>query len=355
MVFVTVLLFAAGQTLVGAPGDVLMRPVVPDERLLAQEWVQRDLSLPPQASKEIMGDLQWSPQRLRNISRTGQIPPMDHVRAYAQRYQKRLAELTLWANDLQALTNPTVGKEVGLSASQQSAIDRLFRSYYQWCKDETERKQRESRQMDITKSPSFGPDPKAARAKMLKVRDAVRATLTASQWAAWDRIRGKAPATIGPFGWSSATPYVYLPNADYLLSMPRVHEELGFTMRQSRLTIERLAASSSYQAEVSKLSPSQRARLDQLGLQRQGPMAILRCDISAALKLDEGKRDRLLLQVAQIAEQDMGLQSGGTLDQRRRLWDRRDQMLLDALTPIQRQKWNALVGVRLKEIQPLRP
>jgi hypothetical protein len=359
MMISVMLALCFGQSMIGKANDPLMRPIIPDPYLLAQDWVQRDMGLTPQAISEVQAELAPSGPRIMQASRTGRVIPTPKTRVLAQQHAKRLTELSIRASDLHALTDPGVAAKVGLSSAQQTQVNAKFRTYFKWVKDETARLSR-VRQTEISKSVAIlGPDPVAARSRVFKLRAEVRSLLTAPQRAKLKSLMGRPPATLASFGWLNQAPYLFLPGYESLLLNRRGHEELGLTMRQSRLLGERLGNNGSqatYLREISGLTQAQRLRLDQIGLQYQGAMALLRCDIVSALGLDDALIDSLVLKVGDMQRQDMDLQSGGGhLSERRKLWDDRDRMLLGTLSPAQRSKWKALLGVPLPEIHPLRP
>jgi hypothetical protein len=346
-----------GQTM-ASHGDVLMRPIIPDPYLIRQQWAMRELNVPKDVRMRIEEESRFNPAAMRLASRTGKMPPTPSLNAANQAYQARLLQLSLWANDLHALTDPATAKRVGLTPSQQTQIDATFRAYFKWHKSELDRLTAASSGVEISKRVFPTVDPVKARAKMIVVRATVRNLLTANQHKAFRALKGKAPATIGPFGWVNCTPYVYLEDGDTILNNERVHEELGFTMRQSRQLRERLAnnPNTSLAQEAARLSPQQRDLLAKLSIQKQGPMAILRCDVSEALGLSDALRDQLVVKVDEFNRRDMVLQTGdGHLTGRRQVWEERDRMLLAALTPAQRSKWNAMQGPKLPGLEPLRP
>ncbi len=344
-----------GQTM-ASRGDVLMRPIIPDPFLVRQAWAMRDLGLSQAERTAIEAEARLSPEAIRLVSRTGHLPATPILLEINNSRQKRIKELSIWANDLHALTDPITAKLVGLTDKQRQAVDAEFRAYFQWQKDELKRLSsiKRTRAEFRTQMPTL--DQHAAQARMIVVRKKVRNLLTPAQVSTFRTIKGSAPATIGPFGWPSCAPSIFLYDSDYIISSQRVQEELGFTMKQSRLLGERLGAGSTPQAETARLSVSQRALMAKLGIQKQGPMSILRCDVSDRLGLDEGLRDKIILRVANFEREDMNLQHGnGNIDQRRQVWERKEAMILSYLTPGQLNQWKLMQGPKLPGLEPIRP
>ena len=316
----------------------------------------RDLGLSTKERQAIESEAQMTPADVRLASRTGRMPPTPGLIRATAAHQRRIIELSLWANDLHALTDPVTAKRVGLTDAQRKAIEGEFRAYFQWHSDELKRlSSRQKPEIEFRNSmPSVDPD--LARTRMVVVRRNVRQMLTPKQRSTFRALKGQAPATIGPFGWPSCTPSIYLYDSDYIITSPRVQEELGFTMKQSRLLGERMGAGSRPEAEVARLSEPQRAILGRFAIQKQGPIAVLRCDVSDKLQLDEGLRDEIILKVVSFERDDMKLQHGdGNLDQRRRVWERKEAMILSYLNPAQLKQWKLMQGPKLPGLEPIRP
>ena len=215
-----------------------------------------------------------------------------------------------------------------------------------------------------------GPDIKVNRKHVFALRRAVRHALLPGQMAKLYSLMGPPPSVFGGFGWLYAGPNVFLQDGRYLLMNLRAQEELGFTMRQSRLFREGLAENghgveaASYLKEINKLNASQRNRFNELTLQLQGIPAVFRADVAQAIGLDPDVYDEMLMTYQAWADQDMDLQNRRTSNnpnvtdmavtrtERQRLMDKRDRDLLNALSAGQRAKFRAMRGNLIGEIHP---
>lgn len=358
MVTAFLLSLYVAQTMVGKPNDVLMRPVIPDARLMLQEWAQRELGLMPEELAQVQKELNPGWNELQKLTRTGGTIPAPHSALLAARHNKRLTELSIRASDVHALTNPTVAAQVGLSRAQQITVDSAFRGFFKWYADESSRlttRRPTNGEVYIRSGPMPTPNESECLRRIAKARKQARDVLTPGQRIKLKSLMGQPPATLAVFGWLNRGPSVFLVGFENLISNLRVQEEMGFTMRQSRLLRERLSNDQGYRREIARLTSQQRAILNRLELQYQGPTAILRCDVVEALKLDDSLVDSLLLRLHDYQGREMNLQNNSDLEGRKRLWSERNNMLLAALSAQQRRKWNDMLGPKLDDIKPFGP
>ncbi len=363
-------LLALGQVMIGSAKDPLMRPSIPDVRLLLNEWVQQDLGISGPDAATLQRELQLSMPQLRQVGRTGVMPGTPRTVELAKAHAKRLRELSIRAADTHALTDGTVASQVGLSPAQRTQIDGLYRAYFKWIDDIRKEQLKQMQRISTSKSayPS-GPDIKVNRKHVFALRRAVRHALLPGQMAKLHSLMGPPPCVFGSFGWLYAGPSVFMQDGRYLLMNLRVQEELGFTMRQSRLLRESLAngggiESSLYLREINKLNADQRKRFNELTLQLQGTLAIFRADIAQAIGIDPDVYDEMLMTYQAWADQDTELQNRRTSNnpnvtdmavtraERQRLMDKRDRDLLGALSPGQKARFRALKGNLISEIHP---
>jgi len=312
------LAFLLGQTWFGKPGDPLMRPGVPDAYLIRQQWVQRDLRLTADEMRRLgeeasrgfpgPGNPRFDPSKVK----------YDVMLGLNKKHEKRLRELSLWQADVFAFSNEWVQDQVGLVPTTRKRVDDACRTFYVWWQAESDRlnrvKPRPSGPMSkTTMQPMLSPDPLATLQKLSTLRKELRRMVPPSAHAKLAALKGRAPHTWTPFGFPRSGPSILAPPVRSVLFNPRVHEELGFSMRQSRLTLEGLQNARDVEATVDRvrdgLTPQQRKRLDQLELQALGTRALLYHDVLTQLKVDPNKLDSAYVQITKLQNQSMEIQN----------------------------------------------
>ena len=371
------LLLLPGQTMSAGPGDPLMKPAIPDSRLLLVDWVQDDLGLSQSEVIQIQSELNPPFDKLVSRAKSGASPPPAlATESMLRTHVTRLRELSLWSADLQALVDPKIAATVGLSSDKQKRIAAAFRNYFL---DYNEAAGLHPYIRGQTYTPPKTPDPNVFRKKVFVLRKTVRALLSHEDRVRFNAIKGRPPSVIGPFGWIYQTPSMFLPIAKNLILWQEVHKELGLSKNQSSHIIRSLKANGGSQAEyeavydsaIKSLTPAQNKRFAQLQLQRQGPIGILRCDVSAALGFDDDFRDSMLMKMDEFSEKDYEYQRMGDKKDRSgkvtysdgavghafrvKLWKERDRWLLSCLSQVQRAKWNQLQGPVFKDAAPTGP
>ena len=334
-----------GQITYAGKGEVLQRPMIPDYGMIRQPWVQADLQLPYSSRKEINSNPMWTPAKIRQATLKGGVYTDTTANKFGVKYKNRLTQLALWYHDLHALTDPGVAKQVGLSKTDSDKVNAKFRAYYQWQKDEIARQEKLHRS-DISKRVMPSIDPIQARNRILKMNQEIRAILSPQASAKFRAMKGKAPATITPFGWIGGAIQVNLENTDRLIYLPRVHEELGFSMKQSRLMMEH--QNEDPQIELHKLSSSQLNRYRQLELQYQGAVGIMRLDVADVLRISPGTYDNLLVKLSDLQRMNNSW-SGADL---RALAAKQKELIFSSITKSQVAQYQKMLGPIVKEIAP---
>lgn len=334
-----------GQITYAGKGEVLQRPMIPDYGMVRQPWVQADLQLPLSSRKEINTNPMWTPAKLRQATRTGGTFADTVAIKFGSQYKNRLTQLALWYHDLHALTDPGVAKQVGLTKAESDKINAKFRAYYQWHADELARQEKLQR-TETSKRLMPYIDPVQARIRVMKLRQEVRSILPAQAAAKFRAMKGKAPATITPFGWIGGAIQVHLDNTDRLIYSPRIHEELGFSMKQSRTMMEH--QNEDPQVELRKLSGSQMNRYRQLELQYLGAVGIMRHDVADALAISPSTYDNLIVKLSDLQKSN-GSWSGPEM---RALAAKQKQLIFSALSRPQAAKYQTMLGPIVKEIAP---
>ena len=117
------------QAMYAGPGETLMRPLIPDPFLIKQGWVWSELQLSPDEAKSIQEAISEEFKRIRGQSVASAAPMLEE---FNKKYQGRLLELSIWVNDVFALTNKTVTTHLGLAPSQIAVIDEIAQQLYLW-------------------------------------------------------------------------------------------------------------------------------------------------------------------------------------------------------------------------------
>lgn len=369
----------SAQTMSGKPGDPLLRPMIPDPFLIRQQWVQQELNLSPEMAKIVQKD--GGPKYIlpnQMPPPTGAMSLKPSVAAITGKHAPRLLELSLWANGDFAFTNDWVAKQTGLTPSQRKAIDDAARSYFKWHSEELERlNKRNANRIEISKLEYRTIDPELVLQRLFATREALRKAIPAAARVKLDRLRGAAPATSEPFGFPFGRPQLWPHYLMPLIRNPRVHEELGFTMRESRQTLERLASGGlTEQAAVDKLSSAQQIRYRELQFQMLGTIGVMRHDATQLIGVSDAQLDGIYRAVHLLTREDMRVQNdqqneyNGLYDpqshdtddrvkrgeaiaakyskKRAAIRSRLDAVILGLLSSPQRQKWVAIQGKRLE-------
>lgn len=327
-------------------GEILQRPVIPDYGMIRQNWVMDELKLSLATRKELNSNPMWTPAKLREATRKGGTYSDTTAIKIASPHKARLAQLSLWYHDLFALTDPATAAKVGLSKELSKKVDAKFEAYFIWRKKEIERQEKISL-TETSKRVMPSIDPVVAQKIVIKLRGEVRAMLPQSVLQKLRALKGKAPATIQPFGWLGGELRISMYASPQFFLNPRVHEELGFSMKHSRLLMEH--RDSDIEAQLKKLNPSQAERYRQLELQNQGPIAIMRHDIADALGISDRVYDELYVSLSNLERK----QSSWSAEDLRRLEEKRRQMIYSALTKAQKDKYAKMLGVIVPEIGPM--
>lgn len=307
----TLLALLMAQTLVGKAGDPLMRPGIPDGFLVRQDWVQRDVGMTSEEVRRVQAEIQLGmprPNRLRVDSRD-----IRHELALAmtKKHEKRIRELSIWQADVLAFSNEWIQAQTGLAPATRKRVDDSCRAFFSWWQAETERLNRTPvKTGELSKtllSRQLSPDPIVTLKKLVALRKDLRKLIPPSAHAKLKSLRGAAPHTYHPFGFPRLGPSVFVPPTQSLLMNPRVHEELGFSMRQSRLTLEGLRNSKDLPQSIERvrdgLTSQQRKRLDQLELQAMGTRALLYHDLLQRLEVDPNRLDDAYLEITILTRQ----------------------------------------------------
>jgi hypothetical protein len=337
----SLLLCAAMQSASAKPGDLLLRPMIPDPMLLRQTWAQQELGLSASEIDEIQKETSSQQQSFQDLGRRLALQgkfdqfkpkPLDFafkLAAINRVHAKRLYELSVQVNGVLSLLDPKVAGRVGLSASQRSRIDQIVRDFYTWHDNEWKRLNGWSRfdrnpsaeaRMNMS-HPLRTPDEFISLKRTMLVRGQIRGEVTREQMKRLTSLGGKPVHTTTPIGFTlNIAPYAQLPyGAGMLLNWPRTHEELGMSMKQSRLLFEKLKANQGRTIEVldqerKRLSTSQRKRLRGLELQVAGPRAILWHDVQAELGVDPDRMDQCYLALHKLHLENMKMEDGFQLE-----------------------------------------
>jgi len=387
MLTLTVLM--AAQSMAGKAGDPLMRPMIPDPFLVRQQWAQQELNLSLDEVKRISDEASRAMPTPRRLRISASDFKYDQMNSATKKYEPRIRQLSIWVNDVFAFNNEWVQSQTGLDLPTRDRVDGLSREFYRWYQAESDRLNKRSFGTDTSKV-SFGggpmrqPDEMVTLKRIIALRKQIRSAIPRAAIAKLEQLRGPAPSTTQPFGFPRAAPYVYVPYVGDALANPRVHEELGFTMKQSRLALEAMRSSAmspdARKRIYAQLSPAQRKRLRQLELQMMGQRAILCHDVQAALGVDGNRMDDAYLRIAELAKANMGRQdeeqraysalyADNSLDSNARMARmekvrqqyavRRQandaavlQAIQSALTTDQIRRWNQMLGAIIPELKP---
>lgn len=375
------LVLIVGQTWFGKPGDLLMRPGIPDYFLVRQEWAQRDLRLSADEVRRLQDEISRSFPRPGNARFDPSQIKYDAMNAAAKKHEKRLLQLSLWQADVFAFSSEWVQNQVNLAPATRKRVNDACRTFYVWWQSESDRLNktapRNPREISKTVANPFrSPDPIVTLKKQMDLRREIRRMVPPSAHAKLATLKGAAPHTAAPFGFPRSAPSVFVSPVQPLLYNPRVHEELGFSMRQSRLTLEGLRnakdPASALARVLDQLTVQQRKRLDQLELQALGARALLYHDVHARLRVDPNRLDTAYLELTNLEKQSMKVQneeqeaynevsrvrsSNPTsarereeairvryMKLRQNIEQQRDRALLGMLNPEQRKTFQAMMG-----------
>lgn len=307
-----------GQSWFGKGSDPLLRPGIPDYFLVRQEWAQRDLRLSAEEVRLIEDEVARSFPRPGSARFDPSQIKYDAMSAVAKKHEKRLLQLSLWQADVFAFSSEWVQAQVNLAPATRKQIDDACRAFHLWWRLESDRLNKPSptTSREISKTmanPIRSPDPMITLKKVIDLRRELRRMVPPSANAKLAAMRGAPPNTWQPFGFPHSGPSVPYPFLRSLLYVPRVHEELGFSMRQSRLTLEGLRNVKDPEAALAKvrgqLTAQQRKRLEQLELQTLGPRALLLHDVCNRLRVDPNRRDAAYLELTILTKKSMEIQN----------------------------------------------
>lgn len=295
MNYLLLLVVFAGQSTRAEPNEPnIHRPIIPDFFLIRQEWTKEEFGLTPSERNSVEDEAgvivtdpptQW---RTR----------LPKTAALNQKHAKRLYELSLWESGEFAIANSSVADTLKLSAQQRNQVDYILRDYYGWYEAEIRRlneieegNKNAPQGFRMNSHPIKRPDGIVVLKQTMPARSALRKVLNSNQSQRLVQLKGKPPHTSVPFGFPfNIRPLPQVPwgvNSNFTLN-PRVQEELGFTMKQSREWKERVAANNGRQEEVNRahlasLDAPQLRRLRELKIQVWGARAILFQDIRTEL------------------------------------------------------------------------
>lgn len=376
-----ILALLVGQTWFGKPGDLLMRPGIPDYFLVRQDWAQRDMKLTAEEVRKLQEEASRGFPRPGHPRFDPSLVKYDVMNQVTKQHEKRLIQLSLWQADVFAFSNEWVQSQVGLEPSTRKKVDSACRAFYVWWQSESDRlnKAVPRSPRDISKpaaNPFLSPDAMVTLKKQIDLRREIRRMVPPSAHAKLATLRGMAPHTAVAFGFPRSAPSVFVSPVQSLLYNPRVHEELGFSMRQSRLTLEGLRNAKDPGTALARvrdqLSVQQRRRLDQLELQALGARALLYHDVLARLKVDPNRLDTAYLELTNLEKQSMKVQNeeqeaynevsrvrssnptsarereeairARYMKLRQSIEQQRDRTLLGMLSPEQRKTFQAMMG-----------
>lgn len=339
-----ILIAVASQSTKVDPVDpVIHRPIIPDYMLIRQEWAKEDLGLSPADRESLL--------RESNVITTHPIErwfaKVPSTSALNQRHFKRLFELSLWESGEFAVANSGVSAALQLSQTQRNQVDNILRNLYGWYEAETRRLNqappndlRGSFRMDS--SPVKRPNEHLVLKQTMVARAELRKVLTPSQTRMLTHLKGTAPHTPVPFGFPfNIRPLPQVPwGVNYGFAIiPRVQEELGFSMQQAREWKERVEQNRPNSNEVmmalrKSLSAQQLRRLRELQLQVWGPRAILFQDIRHELEIVPDSMDRFYIRMQELylanQERENRFQSQMAISLRENRENREERRLLEA-------------------------
>lgn len=383
----------AAQMMVGKAGDPLMRPAIPDPFLIRQQWAQQELRLTTAEVKRLSDEIGRGMPTQQNPRMDPSKIKYDDTMALGKKYEKRIRQLSIWQADVLAFSNEWVQQQTGMRADQRKRVDGLCREFFKWWEDESEKLNKfNPRTADYSKPIHFSgpmrhPDEMLTLKKLVILRKELRRQIPPSQMAKLIALRGPAPHTAQPFGFPRSAPYVFVPYSPNVIMSPRVHEELGFTMRQSRLFLEAVNNSGRGPEVIARtyasLSASKRARLRQLELQAIGTRAILNHDVLDELRVDPDRLDDVYVRLTLLQRESMrvqneeqqaysalyatnGLDNSARMARHDKVRDyyrlKRDSIerqILDAILGLldaaQHRSWKQMLGPPVPELAPRRP
>jgi len=306
------ILALTGQSTHAETSDPLIhRPIIPDFFLIRQEWTKDELNLSPSDRNSVMEEAgviltnppaQWSTR-------------LPKTAALNKRHAKRLYELSLWESGEFGIANKSLADVLGMTSQQRNLTDSILREFYGWYESET-RRLNEKEQESESLSTKFRlnahlikrPNEFEVLKRTMLARIALRKVLNAKQSMQLKQLKGAPPHTVVPFGFTfNIRPLPQVPwgvNGGFALN-PRVQEELGFTMRQSREWKEALEANRNrpeevYHAVLNSLDARQLKRLRELKVQVWGFRSILFHDIRTEIGVAPDAMDTFYVRMHEL-------------------------------------------------------